>query len=364
MSQTEVKWTFHGITIEEEVGCINKASTKHSSCWIVRDKDYPRKTDSLNKELKLKYGFGYSIFPVTVVAGKERYIALVERDVQCRSYGGDKKDIISYRFYSGDTDSSISRQIESDMKLYPGILRSRIIERIDCREKTGELEKARQQALIAGSANGAPLKRSAEEEAYCQKLVKYRDEKLLKEFNSAFDKYLIRQEGVADLQKQKASLASDNWWATSDGPILAATIKLYCDIMTDVLVIPKGTDINLTQKKDEPLVKVFDALKKKGETPTKAVNQEVAEAINAIALIPHPAARSIVALRNFANNIVQVEQTATSTRELRSEVQRQISAIDAQVKKYNEDLPKHAASIKALNDLKTSLDAYLAQNCY
>lgn len=142
LSQDADKWVFHGVTIEEDLGCITKGHTRYEMFWIWHDELYKLRRDSINKNLKQRYSPNY--FAVTTVLakkGKATYIALVERRRKCTGSKASMPIITVYIFMYGDSEESIVRQAEAEMKMYPLIMSYKIIQLINSEDAIAKLEK-------------------------------------------------------------------------------------------------------------------------------------------------------------------------------------------------------------------------------
>jgi hypothetical protein len=140
-SQNREKWIFHGVSVEEDLGCLTKAFTRHEIIWIKHDEFYKSRRDSLNKTLKQRYNPNYfSIKMSAAEKGNSSFIALVERKRKCTGSKATIPIITVYTFFTGDTEESIQRQAETEMKLYPQLVSYKILQLIKTDEAFAKLE--------------------------------------------------------------------------------------------------------------------------------------------------------------------------------------------------------------------------------
>lgn len=141
LSQSVDKWVFHGVTIEEDMGCITKGHTKYEMFWMWHDELYKLRRDSINKNLKQRYSPNYfSVTTVLAKKGKATYIALVERRRTCTGSKAKMPIITIYKYFYGDSEESILRQAEVEKKLYPLIVSYKIIQLINSEDAIAKLE--------------------------------------------------------------------------------------------------------------------------------------------------------------------------------------------------------------------------------
>lgn len=142
-SQQPNRWAFIGIKIDEEVGCINKAYTKYETRWMLKDNNFSKNVDSLEKEFKKANPGHYIALHIYTATMKEpRVIALVEKLWECSRINKPEKRVSSYTFYSATDKESLIKQIETDQKLYPEVKAYKITQWYYSKDILPELELA------------------------------------------------------------------------------------------------------------------------------------------------------------------------------------------------------------------------------
>jgi len=74
--------------------------------------------------------------------------------------------------------------------------------------------------------------------------------RLEKELQTASNRYKARLEGLNLLIEQKTQLLNDSWWATSKGPVVAASIKAVCDEFQEIISITNPAAAKMSETEE------------------------------------------------------------------------------------------------------------------
>lgn len=135
-------WEFVGIEISQNVGCINDPMVEARHVWIRCGEDHRVQRAALVEELRQRYGSRLHLRSFQVRVGSPRAIALVRKTLRCTRYSGPTTTVQSYRWYAGDDQAAVLRELETNRRITPDVQAFEVVLWIDIGADLGRLRSA------------------------------------------------------------------------------------------------------------------------------------------------------------------------------------------------------------------------------
>lgn len=214
----------------------------------------------------------------------------------------------------------------------------------------------------------------------CEELIDYRDNVLAKDFESAYDKYMLNLNAKLDIEKIKAELFNDKaiWYQvlstkaaasewTSAYAQVANIFKLLLDKYLAIAKLASGNSlINTGLEKGTINQEYWFKVLTTGKNLHKAVTENAEREAYRAALSEsklknlNTAVQAGMDLLGNINNMTQLKEDHTT---LKSEIQRIVGMIESQYQKYENDIKSSRNNQNRIREIVSGIDRYWAENC-
>lgn len=199
----------------------------------------------------------------------------------------------------------------------------------------------------------------------CEALINYRDNGLAEIWETKQEKFKIKKEAIADIEKIKGDLLSETKYASSDIQPILLTIKSLANVIEDAigLASPQGKMINMAKQAGTVSVrseKVYKLIKSGRGALEASMSDDVETTLAKQATLDLAKANSGLAFFvNIHDNIKSFQDFS----DLRGDIRTQLVQIEASLAKHNAQLSKPYSDFIEINNYKNYIDTYLSENC-
>ena len=201
----------------------------------------------------------------------------------------------------------------------------------------------------------------AQQAQSCEELYRFRDTKLVKQWDDAAIKYKIPAGILRDYRHRKAQLLDETRWVTSKSfeflSSMAAGTKLLADLINDGIniAVPQRA---LIKGARVSAVTVYNGLTEHIKIGTLAIDFSVKnfakEALNNI----NPVTQSIRLVWNFADNLKALNDIAEDRKKIIRMVRSQLKTMEREVAKYQASLEHSQRKLEFINAFREGIDRY------
>lgn len=203
---------------------------------------------------------------------------------------------------------------------------------------------------------------TAEDTKFCEGLVKYRDNQLLKDFTKVSNKYQINYQAKVDIANIKQILLDDNKWQMSNAghafAILLSSTKSACNVILDLLQVSKANKVVL---ESYDVYKLYTyGIKGQKFIESGFVQTAFDEGTEKVLGDLTPILSTATAMLNSMN---EVNNLGNDWRSYRLTIRDQVKLLDNQIKLYDVSLKAYNEDFEKINKCKNYIDNYLKTNC-
>jgi hypothetical protein len=207
--------------------------------------------------------------------------------------------------------------------------------------------------------------------AACKVAVPYVESQsgLLGDWDRGMTKYTIdRDDGMASIQRVKADLLSDTWWARSSGPDVAREVSTFSNLLIHIsaAMSPAGEAVSFARdvsaefgvRVKENSVRVFQAIQN-GSNAMDAIQGGTAD----LAILAAQESLKKVGAGQFAAIIDVMKDVQTNAKqaqegaEFKATVQQQLRNLDELLNKYANDMTIQRERLEAVEGVKDAVIA-------
>ncbi|MBK6342905.1 MAG: hypothetical protein IPF41_10035 [Flavobacteriales bacterium] len=225
--------------------------------------------------------------------------------------------------------------------------------------------------LVAFCATSFPFSSgwALSDSTLCKELCRYRDVELSRQYDAAFDSYVVSVAHMQMLQDERKDLMSNPQWSTSDARLATAellvVVKTTCDLMIGIVKLNPATTIPARALSAGQL-KALDIAEKSVlgvEVVQTAVDQGIeSSAYKQMVAELNPILLAIKTLDDFKSGLDKMAQLGIDRDQLRTEVSRVFDLVNASLEKHNRIMQNNKMRLQDLNEVVQGITDFILKN--
>jgi len=206
------------------------------------------------------------------------------------------------------------------------------------------------------------------EDPECKKLIRYRDNQLLPEWEKHKYKHELALDALKDAKALRDDINSENWWTLSAIPEIALAVKTTCNVVSNAVkaVSPQGDLIELGKQmgslpKDKRVLMIWKALEA-GEEISSLATSTINEILLSFVL-EHtgPVGRAVDLLNSTVEDAQKVKETLEAKESYRRTLREQTERLESSMKRYEASMKIAVQNMDAVNAVREAIDRYCSK---